>query len=128
MKKVLIIGLVLLIISFVAVSCAYNKEELPEPVTEIVVIPNNPVTPITYTSHIKSMVDNNHCLECHVVGGVAAFRDYTTYSGIKIVALSGELKSRAIDNNGVSMPQGYPPLAQNIKDTLQMWIDQGVLE
>jgi len=121
MKKVLLIALILSVISFVAVSCSYNKEEIPEPIEEA-------VPTITYTSHIKSIVDNNHCLECHILGGTAAFRDYTTYSGIKIVALSGELKSRAIDNNGVSMPKGYPPLAQDIKDTLQMWIDQGVLE
>ena len=110
-------------ISFLITSCAYNKSELPEPLEEEVNVPK-----ITYTNYVKTMIDNNHCLECHISGGIAAFRDYTTYNGIKTVAASGELKNRAIDNNGVSMPMGYPPLDQNIKDTLQMWINQGALE
>jgi len=115
----------ILISLFILSSCSYNKDELPEPLEEELVVN---VPEITYTNYVKTMIDNNHCLECHISGGPAAFRDYTTYSGIKVVALSGELKNRAIDNNGVSMPKGYPALPQGIKDTLQMWIDQGALE
>ena len=45
------LALTFIIVSCLAISCSYNKQELiVEPVFTAV---------ITYTSHIKSMVDNN---------------------------------------------------------------------
>lgn len=108
--------------SFFFFSCAYNKSELPTPEEG----EEQPV--ITYTNYVKSMIDSNHCLECHVSGGTASFRNYTTYSGIRDVAISGELRRRAIDGVTPTMPLGYPELSQPIKDTLLLWINQGAQE
>lgn len=107
-------------------TCTYKKYELPIPETT----PNDSLVEnkITYTNFTKRMIENNHCLECHSGPSPAAGRDYTTYNGIKAVADNGLLKIRAIDNVPPSMPYGYPPLAQNIKDSLQLWLDQGALE
>jgi len=114
-----------LVTALIVFSCSYNKYELPAPVvTEDT--PSEVV--VSYTSFTKRMIDNNHCLECHSGPSPAAGRDYSTYNGIKDVANNGLLKLRAIDGGAPTMPLGYPELAQPIKDTLQMWIDQGAIE
>ncbi len=114
------IFLVVFTLSFLFLSCAYNKTELPLPQQD-----DEPT--ITYTNFVKSMIDSNHCLECHVPGvGEPAPWDYRTYNGIKTVAISGALKTRAIDRIGPDpMPKGFPALSQGIRDTLLMWINQG---
>lgn len=104
-------------------SCSYNKYELPIPTETI-----DPTIVVSYTDFTKRMIDNNHCLECHSGPSPAAGRDYSTYNGIKSVADNGLLKLRAIDGGAPTMPLGYPELSQPIKDTLQMWIDQGAIE
>lgn len=116
----------LLIFGLSFYACSYNKLELPAPkVDTTIVIDQNS---ITYTNFTKSLINNNHCLECHSGPSPAAGRDYSTYSGIKDVALNGQLMARAINGVAPTMPYGYPELNQGLKDTLTLWINQGAIE
>jgi len=129
------LALIFLVVSCFAivVSCTYNKKELPAPIEDPIVTPSpepTPVVPsITYTSHVKSMMDNN-CIQCHGhMGGVTL----ETYTQVKAQADAGRILARAI--NGASDPNGpMPPLSigglmpQTTLDTLQIWLDQGALE
>ena len=118
------LALTFIIVSCLAVSCSYNKEELPEPMVElepltVAVSPPNTVT-ITYTSHIKSMVDNN-CVVCHGTSGGVTLQ---TYVQVKAKADAGRILARAINGSGGPMPQSGL-MSQTNLDTLQMWLDQG---
>lgn len=99
-------------------SCAYNKKELPEPV----IVPEAGVT-ITYTDHVKRIIDNN-CIVCHSSSGGQSPL-LTNYSQVNSNA--NRVKARAIDNTPTPMPPGNP-LPQALKDTLQFWINQGALQ
>jgi len=109
------LALTFIIVSCLAISCSYNKQELiVEPVFPAV---------ITYTSHIKSMVDNN-CVSCHGnLGGVTL----QTYAQVKAKADAGRILARAINGSGGPMPQSGL-MSQTNLDTLQMWLDQGALQ
>lgn len=119
MKRILLIAVIAFLIS-----CTYNKSELP--------LPEETQVEITYTNFVKSMIDSNNCLLCHFNGYLggpgAGGRDFQTYEGIRDAANAGVLQARAIDGVSPTMPLGFPELSDPIKDTLQMWIDQGALE
>ncbi len=108
-------------------SCVYNelKKDLP--------VPDEREEDITYTNYVKNIIENNHCLECHVPGfntdgTPAANRDYRTYPGVKQVVDEGHFKAHVIDGIAPTMPLGYPELPQDIKDKLTLWINQGAKE
>jgi mono/diheme cytochrome c family protein len=102
-------------------SCAYNKNELPEPI----ILPDNGLT-VTYTSHGKNIFDT-YCISCHSPFGSESWLNLSTFQGVKVPANSGKIQARVIDEN----PSVMPPtgsLPQVVKDTLQMWLNQGALE
>jgi mono/diheme cytochrome c family protein len=130
MKKI-VLTIVVASCLIAVVSCTYNKKELPEPIVIDNLMPNPPPGPnptpnpspeaITYTSHIKSVIDNN-CIICHGhMGGVTL----ETYAQVKAQADAGRILARAINGsgNGPMPPSGL--MAQTTLDTLQMWLDQG---
>lgn len=127
------LGLTFVVVSCFAivVSCTYNKKELPEPIEDPVVTPSPTPTPgvpsITYTSHVKFMMDNN-CVTCHSPGTIGQFPFLTNYSEVKGQADAGRVLARAINGSGGGPmpPSGLMP--QATLDTLQMWLDQGALE
>ena len=99
-------------------SCAYNKKELPAPEENVI-----QGDPVRYTNFTKLVIDNN-CIVCHSSGG-GQTPFLTTYN--EVAAQKTRVVARAINN----IPSIMPPtgaLPQNIKDTLQMWLDQGALE
>jgi mono/diheme cytochrome c family protein len=110
------LALTFIIVSCLSISCSYNKEELiVEPVVPAV---------ITYTSHIKAMVDNN-CVSCHGSSGGVALH---TYAQVKATADAGRILARAINGSGGGpMPQSGL-MSQTNLDILQMWLDQGALQ
>ncbi|MDG1475620.1 MAG: hypothetical protein P8Q14_00600, partial [Vicingaceae bacterium] len=112
-----------------AVSCSYNKTELPEPIVDPVGTPSptpspNPSNSITYTTHVKAYIDNN-CVGCHGSSGGVTLQ---TYSQVKAQADAGRILARAINGSGSGPmpPSGLMP--QTTLDTLQLWLDQGALE
>lgn len=125
--RTILASLFLLALFMAVYSCVNNKKTLPEPDEAI---PINGI-PITYTSHAKAIIDAK-CISCHQPGG--QFPSLTVYDdpGSTIDDVKGQLldiESTTIDNNFPAMPA--PPdalLTQDLKDTLQMWIDQGGLE
>ena len=122
----LIVSIILVVLLFN--SCVYNEEKRNLPVPE-----EHEHEEVTYTNYVKNIIENNHCLECHVPGfntdgTPAANRDYRTYSGVKQVVDEGHFKAHVIDGIAPIMPLGYPELSQEIKDKLTLWINQGAKE
>lgn len=101
------------------ISCTYDEVELPEPV----VINNDSTLKITYVNYVKKVMDNE-CVTCHSPSGLE--QPYLTNYN-EVYTSRTRIKARAIDNIPSAMPQ-FNPLAQSIKDTLQLWLDQGALE
>jgi hypothetical protein len=115
--------LALLIISLFVVSCAYNKDELPQPNSGTSGGSGGGTAPtITYTSHAKAIIDNN-CAGCHNASSPSGGTSLVTYSDC--FSKKTRIEARAIIQG--TMPTGGP-LPQTTKDTLQMWINQGALQ
>lgn len=122
MKKKMVFIATLVCLVMLA-SCAYNKEQLPAP-EELVVTPTNPsATAVTYTSHVKTIMDNN-CIACHGSNGNVSLENY---GQVKAQADAGRILARAINGAGGPMPPSGLMLQTTI-DTLQLWLDQGALE
>lgn len=80
---------------------------------------------VTYTSTIKSIIDNN-CIMCH--GDVptnGAPMSLTTYENVKDAVLTRNLLDRISRTEGTSgaMPFGGPRLSQNDINAISTWID-----
>ena len=77
----------------------------------------------SYVSEVKPIVNAN-CLSsgCHNAG--SANGDYTTYNGLKAVASSGALESRAVTNKTMP-PSGALSLADRKK--IKCWVSSGAL-
>lgn len=86
--------------------------------------PNNTLE-ITYTSTVKSIIDNN-CITCH--GNVptnGAPMSLTTYENVKDAVLNRNLLDRISRSEGTSgaMPLGGPRLPQNDINAVTTWIN-----
>ena len=126
MKNILVVLFLLSVIS-----CAYNKEELPQPTTTS----NTPSTPnysgptITYTQHTKRLFDT-YCTACHAPGATQSFWPLTTYTEVSMYTnVGGKIQVRVLDQGNMP-PSGSATgfLTAAEKDTLQMWLDQGAPE
>lgn len=83
------------------------------------------ISEITYTSTVKSIMDNN-CIVCH--GNVptnGAPMSLTTYENVKDAVLNRNLLDRISRSEGTSgaMPLGGPRLPQNDINAISAWID-----
>ena len=107
-------------VAILVTSCAYNKEQLPSPENGGGgnAPYNGPI--ITYTSHVKTIIDNN-CIGCHSGGQPP---NLTTYSGVQAQAATGRILARVINGSPSFMPPSGS-LPQADIDTVQFWLDQG---
>lgn len=105
---------------FMVNACTYDKVKLPDPAP---LIEEDSTLKITYVNYVKKVIDNK-CVSCHSPGGLE--QPYLTNYN-EVFSFKERVKARAIDNTPSAMPP-YNPLEQSIKDTLQLWIDQGALE
>lgn len=113
------IPLTLFVSCIMIVSCTYNKQDQPEPFVE----EEQQGPSITYTNYTKEIIDNN-CIVCHSSsGGQTPF--LSTYS--QVSAQKTRIVARAINNTPSAMPTSGP-LPQTVKDTLQIWVNQGALQ
>ena len=121
-------NLFILLLTNLFFSCSYNtieeeKENLPTPI----IIDNGGLeATITYTNYTKKIIDKN-CISCHSSFGLNIAPHLTTYTQVKDMTNAGRLKARVIDEIPTRMPT-TASLPQTIKDTLQLWINQGAAE
>lgn len=118
MKNIILIT----VVTFVLVSCVYNKDALPKPDGEGDSGGGSTAPTITYTSHAEAII-GSHCTSCHSAAGSGTSPFLNTYSAA--FAKRVRIEARAIIQG--TMPVSGP-LPQTTKDTLQMWIDQGALQ
>lgn len=120
LKWLLFFGLITLIFS----SCVYNKKE---PLKTFETIPTSIDTSktITYTNFTQQIM-SSYCVYCHSPSPIGQTPFLTNYTEVKQEADNGNIKATVIDGPNFMPPSGSLP--QPIKDTLQMWLDQGALE
>lgn len=85
--------------------------------------------PITYTSDVKAIIDNN-CLNCHSDPPTnGAPIPLVTYDDVKD-ATEGSLINRiqAVGGSSGAMPLGGPRLPQNLIDIIVQWEVDGLIE
>ena len=88
----------------------------------------DPVTAITYTQNVKSIIDAN-CISCHQGGRSASFRPLTTYAEVKAAVQNTDLLNRIQLQSGQQgiMPQGGRMSQTNI-DVIVKWNTDGLKE
>lgn len=95
---------------------------------DVIPPPTDTIVVTTYTANVKAIIDNN-CVVCHSDGGIAAFRDLTTYANVVDAVQNAGLLDRIQLQNGEPgimpstgrMPQG------NI-DIVLKWNTDGLTE
>jgi len=121
--KLLLSGSLIVLLFTLLISCDKKVGNLPVPEPPPSV---DACDTITYTQHIKKIMDNN-CVSCHgpsiQQGGVTL----NTLAAVKIKATEGRIKARAIDGIPSFMPQGGELTAAE-KDLITCWLNNGMKE
>jgi len=119
MRKFILISI---LISQCILGCTYTHES---DLIETSPIPSM----VTYSSHIKVIIDNN-CINCHTNPPVnAANTSLLTYSDVKNGVENNNLISKLLGNGpGALMPKGGPSLPQNLIGLIIQWELDGLLE
>jgi hypothetical protein len=83
-------------------------------------------TRFAYSAAIKPIIDSN-CVKCHNGGPAApASLNYTTYEGLRTVALNGRLLGAITHSPGFSpMPKNSPQLSDCKVTQIKKWIQAG---
>ncbi|WP_323787959.1 hypothetical protein [Psychroserpens sp.] len=110
------------IVLLLSYSCSYVSEADLIDATPI-------IETITYTEHVKPIIDNN-CIVCHnnpPINGAPI--SLTTFNDVKNAIDNNGLITRISSNDlGFLMPFGGPRLPQNLIDTIIEWEADGLLE
>lgn len=87
---------------------------------------NCKTTGISWASDIQPII-NRSCATagCHDASTAASGYDFSTYSGVKVIADNGRLV--AVTSSG-SMPKGAPKLDKCYLDQIKLWVDDGAAE
>ena len=85
--------------------------------------------PISYTTHVKPIIDNN-CLGCHSNPPInGAPMHLTTYDAVKDAVENRALIERiSTTDQGFLMPFGGPRLPQQLIDIIIQWDADGLME
>lgn len=112
-------AIIFLLTSIIASSCTYSKVELPDPIE---IDENDSTLKVTYVNYVKQVMDDE-CVSCHSPSGLQ--QPYLTNYN-EVFSSKERVKARTIDNIPSAMPP-FNPVAQSVKDTLQIWLNQGAL-
>ena len=85
---------------------------------------------VTYTTQVKTIIDNN-CIACHSKPPVnGAPISLTTYTEVKNAVQNNSLLDRISKQAGEAgaMPTGGPRMPQNQIDQMIQWLTDGLLE
>ena len=108
--KITPVTLIILIVGFV--SCTAGKQaSLPT---------------LTYTSHVKPIIDANCASTCHNAGRSAGGIDLTTYEKVKEQTLTGKLITAIQHAEGAKpMPKKAPKMDDATIQTIVNWANSG---
>ncbi len=81
---------------------------------------------VTYTKHIKQIMEDYACVSCHQVSLSKGAPPLDTYA--QVSAVSAKIKATVFDGTPELMPQGGDPLPQSQKDLLTCWLNNGKKE
>jgi hypothetical protein len=111
----------LLLTLFIA-SCTKDIGKAP-----VASVPVSACDTITYTKHIKPIIDG-YCISCHGNPPNAGAPILMSYADVK--TNSSKIKATTLDANPKPelMPQGGPPLPQNLKEQISCWLNNGMKE
>ena len=115
-----------LVIILLFLNCSYESEsDLYEDSTNE--LPVN--TTVTYTEHIKPIIDSN-CTGCHSTPPTnGAPMSLTTYQSVKnAVQNDGLIQIISSQDPGSMMPPGGPRLPQNKIDLIIQWQTDGLIQ
>lgn len=118
MNKSIIFPATILFLSFM--SCVKDSAKMIPAVTVSV----NFCDTITFSKHIKPIINNNCATSgCHVMGG-SGDGDFTGYSGLKAKVDNGKFKLRVFDSPNNPMPAAgmLPPDQLSL---IKCWLDKG---
>lgn len=129
MKKSLIGSAAILLLLVISLISACTKDEGKLPVVEVKTdttktsTQTNPCDTITYTKHIKPIVDKT-CLSCH--GDINPFGGFSlnSYDLLKAKGQSGRLAARVINGLPSFMPQGRA-MSNDTTALFNCWIKNG---
>lgn len=83
--------------------------------------PQFPEMNITYNNYVKNVIAR-HCTEtCHKGGNSLGPGNFTTYEGVKPYV--GDVFYFRVIQDRADMPQGKAPLPKEIRDSLNVWIN-----
>jgi mono/diheme cytochrome c family protein len=85
----------------------------------------DPMVKVTYDADIKTIIDNN-CIQCHGNPPNPGPTSYTTYTQVKNGVETGNILAR-INSASNPMPQSGL-MSQSLRDKIQQWKDDGLLE
>jgi hypothetical protein len=116
-----VIVFLVVIILFVATSCAYIKKDLVQ-------IPCTIADSVTYTKDIAPIIQTN-CFQCHSGPSNISGILLETYTELKFYADNGYLYGNISHSPGyIPMPDGGAKLSDCTIATVKKWIDTGTPE
>lgn len=121
-KKIFTLAFFGILFTTLFIACAKDQGKLP-----VTAAAGSACDTITYTKHIKPLIDNT-CLSCHGTQPNPGAPVLVTYA--QVVANASKIKATTLDANPVPelMPQGGPPLKQSDKDLISCWLGNGMKE
>jgi len=120
----------------VSISCVKKVGKLPPEettsgsttsTTSAATTPSVNCDTITYTKHIKPIIDGN-CISCHQTGLENGFTNLESYTLVKAKAQEGRIKARVIDGEPSYMPQDKGKLPKAQLDLISCWLNNGMKE
>ncbi|HWI92309.1 MAG TPA: hypothetical protein VNT20_13590 [Flavisolibacter sp.] len=113
------ISLLLAFVTFIFVSCYYHKED-------ILYGTNCDTTNVTYSSTIKSLLNNYSCLGCHIGVNPPGGINLETYPNVKTMVDNGRFYGAITHAGGFKpMPDGGPKMNSCDINKIKAWIDAG---
>jgi hypothetical protein len=115
-RKILILSA---IVTFIVSSCYYHKED-------VLYGTNCDTTNVTYSSTIKTLLNNYGCLGCHIGGNPPGGINLETYPNVKTMIDNGRLYGAITHSPGFRpMPDGAAQMSPCDINKVKAWINAG---
>ena len=81
--------------------------------------PQFPDMNVTYNNYVKKII-TRYCITCHQGGNSPGPGNFSTYNGVRIYA---DFFAVRVIQDRADMPQGNAPLPKQVRDSLNIWIN-----